>query len=163
MEAALASSVLALALPFCFASYNRSLHAGMPGAAAESVRIVEEIRAWHRLLGPGLQVAVGEGFVDGPGSPTPYRAVLVMDGEPMLWDPTAAMEMPFRGLDPTDSLERLLRSGKVRHWLVPRGEEPFQALSSYDKKPIFRPVGHWKKIAAMVPGAEHFEAWTWEP
>ncbi len=63
---------------------------------------------------------------------------LVLRGHPYVLDPTAVMEFEKAGRPLPAATIEMIRSGRIRVWLIPKGDTPFSLLNPYPPhRPLF--------------------------
>jgi hypothetical protein len=130
----------------------------LPGVAQiASYDAIKEIHDFDRLYPGPLSV----------GYASPYRLsflrpVPVFDGQPFQLDAVALMDRQIAGHDVSRSTTELLRSCRVKTWLLPHGGEPFQLQSAYDPAlPVFSSqfVTEFHKMYELVKVGRYFDVW----
>lgn len=127
--AVLAVLLLALSLPA-----QRRLMRNVNRIAGENVA-AEVRQIIKRYEGETLQMGYGESFENYRF--TYYKPVLAFAGHPVTVDPQAIMETSFVGLDIAKDFIADLQSCNPRHWLIPKGERPFQMKNYYSNRKLF--------------------------
>jgi len=71
------------------------------------------------------------------------------------------MELDFIGLDLSPKLANDMAACKTRHWLIPKGEKPFNLPSYYTGKPLFgRTSQVFQENYAKRETLTYFDLWS---
>ncbi len=155
LSAAAAFTIIGLAIS-CDAAHwlcgNSRRHHRMACAAIGEIKDV--CRRW-----PGA--TIGMAFGSEEKYPwTWYRPMLTFRGGPYLVDAPALMDLARSGFPIPESTVQALRTGQVKIWLVPAGDEPFSMPSLYPgDKPLFeqRFRDEFRAHYRRAGGTEHFD------
>ncbi|HEY9071483.1 MAG TPA: hypothetical protein VIV61_14585 [Candidatus Ozemobacteraceae bacterium] len=134
--------------------------------AAAPTAELRDILASH----PGMPVSLGYGSRD----PALYRStdyrlslwhpIVVLAGTPLAFDLPAVMDMTKAGLELPDASIDLLRSGRMKLWIIPRGAAPFLVFNIYEPHTDlfgerFRTAFH--RYYRLATPTEHFDLWEY--
>jgi len=104
------------------------------------------------------------GYGDGDTYPL-YRQLvplMVFDGNPYLFDACALMDMQQAGIKIPDSTIKEIKDGRVKVWLIPKGNSPFTLTNYYDRKlPLFDETFRQTFFSnyELVERTEYFDVW----
>lgn len=119
----------------------------------------EDLLAYVKGSG-GTTVAVGYG---NGADYSNFRPVPVFEGHPYLIDEAAYMGMLHAGLEMPEATRQALASCRIRTWLIPRGNPPFQFYSFYaGQRPLFDEAFRQSFLASYqnVGATQFFDVWT---
>jgi hypothetical protein len=103
---------------------------GLDAAAQEAVRLA--------AANPGISIQVGYGKTERSYKGSQLaRALLSLQGRPVLIDAQVLMELRYIGIDGSRRWLPLVDACGQDGWLIPHNETPFTVQSFYDLKPVF--------------------------
>jgi hypothetical protein len=156
-----------LVVTFCF--YSISALGNVANAfrfVPQAYRGLAEIREVEKELAPRK---VELGFGTSVGDPATWlRFQSVFDGQPYTLDGAATRDHQAAGIETPDATVRYIESCGTGSWLIPRGQEPFEALNPNliffmnEKRMIFSPRfrtafnTHYRRTRSL----KMFDVWT---
>lgn len=125
----------------------------------EANRVASEFAEITNTYGP-------EGVAMGYGSNITRLSLmrpLLNTRDSLLVDAAAIMDMNYSGVEIPEATLKLFRDGKVKAWLIPRGEPPFTALNWYNYQPLFGDKFRNTFLAyyERTGQTDHFDIWTY--
>jgi len=112
----------------------------------------------------GLTMAMACGGENVSFRSTWPRALLAFSDNPVLIDPISVMDSSLSGRDLSPSTYRAISDGRIKMWLVPRGQEPFRKVNWYAPHlPIFPDafVKHFETFYSLRAQTRYFDLWFW--
>lgn len=88
--------------------------------------------------------------------------LMVFDGNPYLFDACALMDMQYSDLKIPDSTIKEIEAGRVKIWLIPKGESPFTLTNYYNHKLLLFDENFRNAFSANYKLAEqtkYFDLW----
>lgn len=92
------------------------------------------------------------------------RPLLAFGDNPVLLDPISVMDSSLSGRELSPSTYRAISDGRIKVWLVPRGQEPFRKINWYaPHTPIFPDafVRHFEAFYSLRAQSRYFDLWFW--
>jgi len=92
------------------------------------------------------------------------RPLLAFSDNPVLIDPISVMDSSLSGRGLSPSTYRAIADGRIKMWLVPRGQEPFRKVNWYaPHSPIFPDafVRHFEAFYSPRAQTRYFDLWFW--
>jgi hypothetical protein len=92
------------------------------------------------------------------------RPLLAFGDNPVLLDPISVMDSSLSGRELSPSTYRAISDGRIKVWLVPRGQEPFRKTNWYaPHTPIFPDafVRHFETFYSPRAQTRYFDLWFW--
>ncbi len=118
-----------------FGVFVRTSERTLTAERVQGRAVLADLQAIERAEGNG-SIAVGYGG-DSTYDLTRYRPVLVFRGNPYLVDAPALMDMQLAGMKIPQRTLSALTSGRIKLWLIPKGDVPFSLESYYGPFPVF--------------------------
>lgn len=112
----------------------------------------------------GLTLAMACGGENRSFRSTWPRPLLAFGDNPVLLDPISVMDSSLSGRELSPSTYRAISDGRIKVWLVPRGQEPFRKANWYaPHTPIFPEafVRHFEAFYSPRAQTRYFDLWFW--